>query len=206
MAACGEYARAGKRGQRRGPAPVPRGRSPGPVIQRPKRTALARGTSVAGRRISPRMPLSPGAAAVTATEASAAVGPSPGRADTRATLSHKQRGRGGTLQSFGVAGQARCSGRRPPSPALPPQTARGKGASRVRRASRSALEFSSPPWGLWARGRERGAAAACARSVEALAVPAWPVHWNPGQGGAEPSAGAGDGGRLPTNRVRLPRT
>jgi hypothetical protein len=40
----------------------------------------------------------PGAAAVTAAEASAAVGPSPGRADTRATLSHKQRGRGGTLR------------------------------------------------------------------------------------------------------------
>jgi hypothetical protein len=39
---------------------------------------------------------------------------------------------------------ARRSGRRPPSPALPPQTARGKGASRVRQASRSASVIQRP--------------------------------------------------------------
>ena len=66
---------------------------------RPRRSVPARSTSHAGRRIYRRNRTSLGAAAVTDAWTSAPRGPSPGRADTRATLSHKQPGRGGTHQS-----------------------------------------------------------------------------------------------------------
>jgi hypothetical protein len=60
------------------------------VILSPRRAASARTPWLAGRRIQPRTLLRLVAAAVTVAWASAAVGPSPGRADTRATLSRKR--------------------------------------------------------------------------------------------------------------------
>jgi hypothetical protein len=72
--------------------------APKPVILSPKRTEPARAPPVAGRRIQPRTRTSQGAAAVTKAGASAAVRPSPVLAYARPPLSHKQRGRGGTLR------------------------------------------------------------------------------------------------------------
>jgi hypothetical protein len=70
-------------------------------------------------------------------------GPSPGRADTRATLSHKQRGRGGTLRAWVWAGRpgARAGA---PQPQPFPRKLRG-GREPVGCARPAGVQFRSPP-------------------------------------------------------------
>jgi hypothetical protein len=123
-----------------------------PVIQRPRRAGVAPHTVPRGPKDLAGVTSQPGRGSGHQCRGLRCRGALTRPRLCSSTLSHKQRGRGGTLQ-----GRMRVDGfgahpRRPPSPALPPQTARGKGASVGRHRSCRGVTSCHPE----ARARRTG--------------------------------------------------